>query len=69
MRAAMNSLFVREEVPRPLPTPPPIFDLILALFFAWAGWRVWKLGKGWRSGAAVLWLLALGGFYTYSRSF
>lgn len=60
---------VAQQVREPLRPPPPIFDLLLALFFVWAGWKVWKRGRGWRSGALVLWLLALGGFYTYSRSF
>lgn len=58
-----------QEVRRPFPPPPPIFDLLLALVFAWGGWKVWQRGRGWRSGALVLWLLALGGVYTYSRSF
>lgn len=53
----------------PFPPPPPIFDLLLAIVLAWGGWRVWKKGRGWRSGAIVLWLLALAGLYTYIRSF
>ena len=62
-------LFLAQQVREPLRPPPPIFDLLLSIFFAWAGWRVWKLGRGWRSGALVLWLLTIGGLYTYSRSF
>ena len=63
------ALFFAQQRREPFPPPPPIFDLLLSIFFVWAGWRVWKLGRGWRSGALVLWLLAIGGFYTYSRSF
>ena len=51
----------------PLPPPPFIFDLILSLIFVWVGWKAWKKGRGWRSGALLLWLLALGGFYTGVR--
>lgn len=67
----MNGLywFVAQQVREPFRPPPPIFDLLLAIVFAIGGWLVWRLGRGWRSGAMVLWLLALGGLYTYSRSF
>lgn len=53
----------------PIEPPPPIFDLLLAVLFAWGGWIVWKKGRTWRSGALILWLLALAGLYTFSRSF
>jgi hypothetical protein len=64
----MIALFL-QQVREPFRPPPPIFDLLLAIVFAFAGWRVWKRGRGWRSGALVLFLLAIGGLYTYSRSF
>lgn len=58
-----------QPVRDPLPTPPAIFDLVLAIVLAGGGWLVWRKGRGWRSGALVLWLLALAGVYTYIRSF
>lgn len=60
---------VAQERPEPFRPPPPIFDLLLAILFAWGGWKVWQKGRTWRSGALILWLLALGGVYTFSRSF
>ena len=61
--------FLAQQVPETLPLPPPIFDLLLSIVFAWLGWLAWRKGKGWRSGALVMWLLTLGGLWTYSRSF
>jgi hypothetical protein len=60
---------VAQQRPEPIRPPPPIFDLLLAILFAWGGWKVWQKGRTWRSGALILWLLALGGIYTFSRSF
>ena len=37
----------------PIQPPPPIFDLLLAILFAWGGWKVWQKGRGWRSGGEV----------------
>ena len=58
---------VLAQVKDPYPPPPIIFDLLLSLVFAWVGWKAWQKGRGWRSGALVLWLLALGGLYTFVR--
>lgn len=55
------------QVRDPYPPPPIIFDLLLSLVFIGAGWLVWRKGRGWRSGALVLWLLALAGLYTFTR--
>ncbi len=63
--AMVGAVAERREPIRP---PPPIFDLLLAILFAWGGWKVWQKGRGWRSGALVLWLLAVGGLYTFSQS-
>ncbi len=63
------SSFLAQPARPPLSPPPPIFDLLLAILFAWGGWKLWRLGRGWRSGALLLWLLALGGVYTYTLSF
>lgn len=62
-------VLLAQQVRQPFPPPPPIFDLILSIVFAFAGWKVWQKGRGWRSGALILWLLTIGGLYTYSRSF
>lgn len=51
----------------PYPPPPIIFDLIVSLIFVWIGWKAWKRGRGWKSGAFVMWLLALAGLYTFAR--
>ena len=66
---ALVAVLAVAERPDPIQPPPPIFDLLLAILFAWGGWKVWQKGRTWRSGALVLWLLALGGIYTFSRSF
>ncbi len=66
MSAIVVAVAERRE---PIQPPPPIFDLLLAILFAWGGWKVWQKGRGWRSGAVILWLFALGGIYTFSRSF
>jgi hypothetical protein len=58
---------VLAQVRDPYRPPPIIFDLLLSLIFIWIGWKAWKRGRGWRSGALVLWLLALGGLYTFVR--
>ena len=55
------------QVREPYPPPPIIFDLLLSLVFAWLGWKAWKRGRTWRSGAFLAWLLALGGLYTFAR--
>ena len=52
---------VLAQVRDPYGPPPIIFDLIVSLIFAWVGWLAWKRGRGWRSGALVMWLLTLGG--------
>lgn len=60
-------IWVLAQVKEPYPPPPIGFDLILSLVFVWIGWKAWKKGRGWRSGALVMWLLALGGLYTFVR--
>lgn len=60
-------IFVLAQAREPFPTPPIAFDLILSAVFAWIGWKAWKRGRGWRSGALIMWLLALGGLYTFTR--
>jgi hypothetical protein len=55
------------QVKDPYPPPPFIFDLLLSLVFIWVGWLAWKRGRGWRSGALIMWLLALAGLYTFGR--
>ncbi|MDJ0955099.1 MAG: hypothetical protein QNJ81_15575 [Acidimicrobiia bacterium] len=55
------------QVREPIPPPPYIFDLIVSAIFVWIGWKAWKRGKTWRSGALVMWLLALAGLYTFIR--
>ena len=59
--------FLLAQVREPYRPPPIIFDLLLSLVFIWVGWRAWKKGPGWRSGALIMWLLALGGLYTFTR--
>lgn len=60
-----NSMLAQAR--EPLPPPPIIFDLLLSLVFVWVGWKAWKRGRGWKSGALLMWLLALGGLYTFVR--
>ena len=61
------NLSLLAQVRDPYGPPPFIFDLLVSLVFIWVGWRAWKRGRGWRSGALVLWLLAVGGLYTFVR--
>lgn len=55
------------QVKDPYPPPPIIFDLLVSLLFIWIGWKAWKKGRTWRSGAFIMWLLALAGLYTFIR--
>jgi hypothetical protein len=62
---AIVNLFVLGQVRDPLPTPPFFFDLIVIALFGFGGWRVWKLGREFRWLAVVLWLVGLGGVYSF----
>jgi hypothetical protein len=61
------STFLLAQVREPISPPPLIFDLLVSLLFIWIGWKAWKKGRTWRSGALVMWLLALAGLYTFVR--
>lgn len=53
-----------DQPPTPLPTPPIAADIVLTLLFAWAGWYLWRRGRGLRWVAVLLWVLALAGAFT-----
>ena len=62
----VKNLFLA-QVRDPYRPPPIIFDLLVSLVFIWIGWKAWKRGRGRRSGALIMWLLALAGLYTFGR--
>lgn len=63
----MSRLVLAQRTEPLIPPPPIIFDLLVSLVFIWLGWKAWKRGRTWRSGALLAWLFALGGLYTFVR--
>ncbi len=58
-------MFVLGQAGEPMPTPPVVFDVLVIALFGFGGWRVWKLGREFRWLAVVLWLVGLGGVYSF----
>lgn len=64
----LNAVIPAQEMPSPLPTPPVIFDLIVVVGFAWAGWSMWRRGSRMRPLAILMWLIACGGLFSLASA-